>query len=56
MENQSKEELLKLTLQYLDTALSHIIEIKGCNYSSGLAKIIVGALVFGETIYQNYKK
>jgi hypothetical protein len=56
MENKTKEELLRLTLQYLETALSHIIEVKGCEPSSNLSKIIVGALGFGEAIYKSYKK
>lgn len=56
MNDANKEELLKLGLKYLDDALAHFMEIKGCEKGSALANIVHGAIVLGELIYAGHKK
>ncbi len=52
-----KVELLKIALKYLDQALLHITEIKDCEHSSTLGKIIHNAINLGEAICNgNVKK
>lgn len=55
MNDINKEELLKIGLQYLDDALRHLMEIKGCEKGKALAGIVHGAIVFGEAIYDAKK-
>lgn len=56
MNDLVKVELLKIALKYLDQALMHITEIKDCEHSSTLGKIIHNAINFGESICEGNVK
>lgn len=57
MDNKpNNEELIQAGLELLDNALSHFMEIDDSEHGKALANIVHGALVFGETIYDMYKK
>lgn len=56
MENKTKEELIKDGLHFLVSALTHIVEIKDCEKSNGLCGMIKGAILLGESIYEDTKK
>lgn len=55
MNDTNKEELLKIGLQYLDDALRHLMEIKGCEKGYALTNIVHGAIVLGKAIYDAKK-
>jgi hypothetical protein len=56
MSDMTNEDLVSEGLKLVDDALSHFMEIKGCEQGQALAKVAHGLLVLGEMVYSSYKK
>lgn len=55
MDQTTKDQLISDGLLLVDRAVSQFIQIKGCENSSTLVKILQNAILLAETIY-NIKK
>lgn len=51
MDNDNQKEIIQEGLKFLDQALTHFMEVQGCDKSPQIVKIIYGIIFMIEKIY-----